>query len=58
MDMRRSAAQGIRPNTGMRNFFTQKSVGQSAIPIGNKIKIKFIKELHFQARKRAIFRKR
>ena len=31
---------------------------ESAIPIGNKIKIKFIKELHFQARKRAIFRKR
>ncbi len=35
-----------------------KGARESAIPIGNKIKIKFIKELHFQARKRAIFRKR
>ena len=36
----------------------KKPSPKSAIPIGNKIKIKFIKELHFQARKRAIFRKR
>ena len=36
----------------------REGVEESAIPIGNKIKIKFIKELHFQARKRAIFRKR
>ena len=42
----------------LQNTAAKKAEGKSAIPIGNKIKIKFIKELHFQARKRAIFRKR
>ena len=53
---KRSPGPSLRRGSAEKS--DEKSGAKSAIPIGNKIKIKFIKELHFQARKRAIFRKR
>ena len=64
---RHGKGQKRKPDNVLRRIYAfrlnkptkpKKGGRKSAIPIGNKIKIKFIKELHFQARKRAIFRKR